>query len=59
MKKEFEYRIILAKLQGSIQVLINLFEQDNIYNDKWITLHTKHLKEALELSDKSITNLKN
>ncbi len=57
MDKELEYRTILDKLQGSIQVLISLFEEDNIYNDKWITHHTQHLKDALRESEKSTDKL--
>lgn len=55
MKDElFEYKKILARLQGAIQGIINNLELP----DPLVKLATKRLKAALKLSDESIKNLK-
>ncbi len=61
MKKDFEYRLILAELQGSISAIAEILEDDNERKDTKITYLVGRLRSALQVSEKQTesTNFKN
>lgn len=56
LNKEFEYRVILATLQGKILGIIDGIEEDSKHTI--LDYHIKRLKEAVKVSNKLTKKLK-